>query len=193
MHLVVGLGNPGTEYDGTRHNVGFAVIDRLAAEGATEPFRASKRALVAKATLERCPVLLVKPQTFMNLSGESVGVLARYFRVPTESILVVHDELDFPPGQVRLKPGGGHGGHNGLRNLLVHLEGDFARVRLGIGKPRARGPGQAVGFVLGRLAGAERDAIEAGIDEAVAAVHAVLAHGLEAAMGRVNRAAPAKL
>jgi len=190
MFLVVGLGNPGAEYDGTRHNVGFDVVDALARTGATEGFRNSKRCLVARAVLRGAPCLLVKPQTFMNLSGEAVGPLAHFFKVAPANILVVHDELDFPPGQVRLKPGGGHGGHNGLRNLLLHLPGDFPRVRLGIGKPRLRG--QGVGFVLGRPQGAEHDAIQTAIDEAAEAVCLVLELGLEAAMRRVNLAAAAK-
>lgn len=192
MHLVVGLGNPGAEYDGTRHNVGFEVIDALAREGAHEGFRQSKRCLLAKATLAGSPCLLVKPQLFMNLSGEAVGPLAHFFKVPTSHILVVHDELDFAPGEVRLKPGGGHGGHNGLRDLLLHLSGDFPRVRLGIGKPRQRGKGLGAGFVLGHPQGAERTILDDGVAHAAQAVLWVLEHGLEAAMGRVNRGPASK-
>ncbi len=188
MHLVVGLGNPGTEYDGTRHNVGFEVIDALARVGATEGFRQSKRCLIAKALLAGSPCMLVKPQLFMNLSGEALGPLAHFYKVPTDRILVVHDELDFAPGEVRLKPGGGHGGHNGLRDLLLHLTGDFPRVRLGIGKPRVRGKGMGAGFVLGHPQGAERQALDDGVQAAADAVELVLKLGLEAAMGRINRA-----
>lgn len=185
MHLVVGLGNPGAEYDGTRHNVGFAVIDALARQGALEGFRKAKRALVAKAVLGKQSCLLVKPQTFMNLSGESVGALAQFYKVDPQDIIVVHDELDFPPGQVRIKPYGGHGGHNGLRNLKLHLSGDFPRVRLGIGKPQQAGA--TVGFVLGRATGAQATAIDACLAVAADAVCQILAHGLQAAMGTINR------
>lgn len=187
MFLVVGLGNPGSQYDGTRHNVGFEVIDALAQTGATEGFRQSKRCLIAKAVLAGSPCLLVKPQLFMNLSGEAVGPLAHFYKVPPERILVVHDELDFAPGHVRLKPFGGHGGHNGLRDLLLHLPGDFPRVRLGIGKPRIRGKGKGADFVLARPQGAERVALDEGVTAAAEAVVLTLQLGLEAAMGRVNR------
>lgn len=184
MYVVVGLGNPGQQYDSTRHNVGFEVIDALARQGATENFRNSKRCLVARAILAGQSCLLVKPQTFMNLSGEAVAPLAHFFKVPSHQVLVVHDELDFAPGAVRIKPSGGHGGHNGLRNLLVHLPGDFPRVRIGIGKPRVKG--QGADFVLGRFEGAERAVIVDAVDEAAQAVCWVLELGLEAAMGRIN-------
>lgn len=192
MHLVVGLGNPGAQYVGTRHNVGFAVIDKLAQAGAIEGFRGSKRALVARARLGGADCLLAKPQTFMNLSGEPVAALATFYRLEAHQVLVVHDELDFLPGLVRLKPGGGHGGHNGLRSLMLHLKGDFNRVRLGVGKPPRDGAGEALGVahVLGRATGAQGRAIEAGIDEAAAAVIDILREGMAAAMGHLNRRDP---
>lgn len=190
MYLVVGLGNPGPEFDGTRHNVGFEVVDLLARKAATEGFRSTKRCLVARAVVAGSPCLLVKPQLFMNLSGEAVGPLAQFYKVSTERILVVHDELDFAPGEVRLKPGGGHGGHNGLRDLLLHLPGDFPRVRLGIGKPRLRGKGNGAGFVLGHPKGPERDTLDASVVQAAHAVELVLELGLSAAMGQVNRFSP---
>jgi PTH1 family peptidyl-tRNA hydrolase len=126
----------------------------------------------------------------MNLSGESVGQLAQYFDIPASAVLVVHDELDFAPGVVRLKPGGGHGGHNGLRSLMQHLKGEFARVRLGVGKPPHATAG--ANYVLSRPRGAERDAIEVGVVEAADAVLAVLQDGLERAMGTINQHPPAK-
>lgn len=191
MHLVVGLGNPGAQYVGTRHNVGFAVIDKLAQMGAIEGFRQSKRALVAQARLGDTACLLVKPQTFMNLSGEPTAALAHFFKVAPAHIVVVHDELDFAPGVVRLKPGGGHGGHNGLRNLMLHIKGDFARVRLGVGKPPRDAGGEVMGVahVLGRAQGAQGRAIDAGIEAAADAVVDILREGFDAAMGHLNRRA----
>lgn len=187
MFLLVGLGNPGASYDGTRHNVGFAVVDALARAWGTEAFRRSKKNLVCRARLgpKGDDVLLVKPQTFMNLSGEGVLPLVQFYKVPGSQVVVVHDELDFPCGKVRLKPGGGHGGHNGLRSLLALLPEDFVRVRIGIGK--ARGERGQIGHVLGHFAGAERQAIDEAVDQAQRATEAVVTQGLQAAMNAFNQ------
>ena len=187
MHLLVGLGNPGAEYDATRHNVGFAVLDAIAAAHGTEPFRRSKKNLVCRARLgpRGADALLVKPQTFMNASGEGVLPLVQFYKIPGRRVVVVHDELDFPCGRVRLKPSGGHGGHNGLRDLLRLLPEDFVRVRIGIGK--SRGQSGQVGHVLGRFAGAELRAIDEAIERAAEATVAVATDGLQAAMNRFNQ------
>ena len=187
MHLLVGLGNPGAQYDGTRHNVGFAVVDALAATFATENFRRQKKNLVARARISPGghDVLLVKPQTFMNLSADGVLPRMQFYKVPGAHLVVIHDELDFPCGRVRLKPSGGHGGHNGLRHLLQVLPEDFVRVRVGIGK--ARGQAGQVGHVLGQFAGAERRAIDEAVACAAAASAAVVSDGLQAAMNRFNQ------
>ena len=187
MHLLVGLGNPGAEYDGTRHNVGFAVLDALAAANGGETFRRQKKNLVAKLTLGRGrhDVLLVKPQTYMNLSGEGVLPLVQFYKVPGRQVVVVHDELDFPCGKVRIKPFGGHGGHNGLRNLLQLLPEDFVRIRIGIGKQR--GANGQIGHVLGRFAGPERAAIDEAVEVAQHALQMLVEDGLQAAMNHFNR------
>ena len=151
IKLFVGLGNPGPEYAATRHNAGFWWIDALARELKVQlqPER-SYWGLAARATVQGQALWLLQPQTFMNLSGKSVGALARFFKIQPEQILVAHDELDFAPGQVKLKKGGSHGGHNGLRDIHAQLgSSDYWRLRIGIGHPRTLGLAQeVVDFVL---------------------------------------------
>jgi PTH1 family peptidyl-tRNA hydrolase len=141
IKLFVGLGNPGPEYEDTRHNAGFWWIDALARElKVTLVPERSYWGLMARTTINGQTVWLLQPQTFMNLSGKSVGTLARFFKIPPEEILVVHDELDFEPGQVKLKRGGSHGGHNGLRDIHAQLgSADYWRLRVGIGHPGHKG------------------------------------------------------
>jgi peptidyl-tRNA hydrolase, PTH1 family len=139
IKLIVGLGNPGQQYEKTRHNAGFLFLDSLAVEyrGAWSN-KPAFQALMAECTIAREKVLLLKPQAFMNRSGQSVGKVARYYKITPEEILVVHDELDFDAGVVRLKKDGGHAGHNGLRDIIAHLGAkDFYRLRIGIGRPPA--------------------------------------------------------
>lgn len=181
--LVVGLGNPGPDYAATRHNAGFAVVDLLA-ERVGGRFRAHRgRAAVVEGRvgpLPGAPVVLAKPTCFMNLSGGPVVALCDYFRVPVDRLVVVHDDLDLPFGAVRLKRGGGSGGHNGLRSVSQSLgTPDYLRVRLGIGRPPGRqDPAE---FVLRPFAAAERKDWPYVVDRAADAVEALLADGLEAA------------
>lgn len=186
MFLVCGLGNPGARYDRTRHNVGFEVVDALAARYNFPNPKSEKKSVVYRGVMGDTDVLLQKPQTFMNLSGEALGALARYYRVSPERVIVVHDELDFEPGVVRLKRGGGAGGHNGLRSIIQHLSGaDFIRVRVGVGKP---GPGQpGADWVLSKFAPAERTAIDEAVIVACEAAVQVIDVGVVAAMNDVNR------
>ena len=187
MHLLVGLGNPGQAYAGTRHNVGFAVVERVAAKLGASVFRAQKKNSIARARLKTGDdCLLALPQTFMNLSGESIGPLVRFYKLLPQQVLVVHDELDFPLGRLRFKPSGGHGGHNGLRSLLQHLPGDFSRLRLGIGVLGART--SQLDFVLGRFAPDELDAVERMVEEASAACIDALEAGLATATLRLHGA-----
>lgn len=140
FRLVVGLGNPGPRYAATRHNAGFWFVDQLA-QAKGSPFRLESRftAELARLRLEQAEDLwLLKPQTFMNRSGLAVQKVAAYYRIPPEAMLIVHDDLDLPPGVARLKRGGGHGGHNGLRDLHQHLGANYARLRIGIGHPGQR-------------------------------------------------------
>jgi PTH1 family peptidyl-tRNA hydrolase len=188
--LVVGLGNPGPEFEGTRHNVGADVVTLLA-ERHHARLRAEK-GLHAQASTVRIhdrPVLLAIPSTYVNESGLAVTNLVRRAGLGPDGLgrrlVVVHDELDLPPGRVKIKAGGGSAGHNGLKSIDSHLKtNDYVRVRIGIGKPPGRQPG--ADFVLKRPAAAERELLAVAVAEAADAVEAVLADGVEAAMNRVN-------
>lgn len=184
--LVVGLGNPGTEFDGTRHNVGFAVIDLLARRHGGRLKAGKERALVDEVRLGQQRVALAKPTTYMNLSGESVSPLVRRFGIDdAKALVVVHDELDLPTGTVRVKIGGGLAGHNGLRSIKAHLHDDaFVRVRIGVGKPPSKE--QGADHVLKRVGRADREALDVAIEVAADAVELIVAEGPEAAMNRVN-------
>jgi PTH1 family peptidyl-tRNA hydrolase len=183
MMLVVGLGNPGKKYDGTRHNVGFEIIRQVARQHGFPAAKSIKSAEVQKGSIGGQEVLLAQPMTYMNLSGDAVGGLARYYKIEVEDIVVVHDELDFEPGVVRIKNGGGHGGHNGLRSIIGHMGREFLRVRVGVGKPEAEG----ADHVLSRFSGNERILINEAIDRAVKAVEMLVREGEEAAMRTFNR------
>ena len=161
IRLIVGLGNPGADYTDTRHNAGFWFLDDLAQQQSAS-FRFDKRFNAAEAKIHSNSkdIILLKPQTFMNRSGQSVGAVARYYKLPPPQILVVHDELDLDAGDNRLKQGGGHGGHNGLRDIINHLgEKDFFRLRVGIGHPGDRN--QVVNYVLHKPSISDQNAIEA--------------------------------
>jgi PTH1 family peptidyl-tRNA hydrolase len=185
MHLVVGLGNPGREYEKTRHNVGFEVIDELARAGSFGGFKTQANARVAKGTIGGNETLLVKPMTFMNLSGDAVGSLLRFYKLGPEALVVVHDELDFEPGVVRVKIGGGHGGHNGLKSIIAHVSRDFTRVRVGVGKPPSREVG--ADHVLSGFDKKERALVDEAVALAVKAVETILSEGIPAAMNEFNR------
>jgi PTH1 family peptidyl-tRNA hydrolase len=190
--LVVGLGNPGAEFEGTRHNVGADVVTLLA-ERHHARLR-SEKGLHAQASTVRIhdrPVLLAIPSTYVNESGLALTNLVRRAGLGPDGLgsrlVVIHDELDLPPGRVKIKAGGGSAGHNGLKSIDSHLKtNDYVRVRIGIGKPPGRQPG--ADFVLKRPAAAERELLAEAIAEAADAVEAVLADGVEAAMNRVNTA-----
>ncbi len=135
MWLLVGLGNPGSEYARQRHNFGFMVVDMLADQARAAPWKSKFQGLLTECTIDNERVLLLKPQTYMNLSGQSVAEVARFYKIPIEKIIVFHDELDLPLGKIRIKCGGGHGGHNGLRSLDTCMGQNYKRVRLGIDHP----------------------------------------------------------
>lgn len=155
MKLFVGLGNPGAKYAANRHNIGFMAVDRIAADHGFGPWKSAFKALVAEGRLGREKVLLLKPQTFMNLSGEAVQAAAAFYKIPPEDITVFHDELDLAPGKLRLKQGGGHAGHNGLRSIHGHLGEAYGRVRLGIGHPGHKD--RVAAYVLNDFAKADQD------------------------------------
>ena len=189
IRLIVGLGNPGREYVQTRHNAGFWFVDALAMrhQGA---FTATPKFFgdVAKVQIEAQPVWLLKPSTFMNRSGRAVAALAGFYRISPEQILVVHDELDLPPGQAKMKKGGGHAGHNGLKDIQAQLgSAQFWRLRLGIGHPRTLGLEQAViDFVLHAPRREEQAAIDAQIEDTLAIVPDAVAGALDEATRRLH-------
>ncbi len=183
--LVVGLGNPGREYRDTRHNIGFMVIDQLCKSLGVSMTRVQSRALIATGTLEGQKIVLAKPQTFMNLSGQAVGGLVRFYKSPADRLLVAHDDLDLPLGTLRLRPGGGSAGQKGMGSIIQQLgTQEFARLRLGIGRP----PGQMdpAAYVLQRFTGAEQEILSQVLDRAVAAVRTIIREGLNAAMNQYN-------
>lgn len=187
--LIVGLGNPGSKYAKNRHNVGFMVLDQLASDVGTTVSRSKFKGHYATATVEGRSVALLKPMTFMNLSGQSVVPARTFFNVANADIIVVHDELDMPFGTVKLKVGGGHAGHNGLRSIIAQLGGrDFIRLRVGIGRPVH---GAVSNYVLSDFAKEERDWLPDLVDRSVAALRLVLADGLQKAMNQVNTRAGA--
>jgi peptidyl-tRNA hydrolase, PTH1 family len=186
--IVVGLGNPGREYQGNRHNVGF-MVDELLASRVGAKFGRHKRA-VAEVAEGRLgfggpKLILVKPLTFMNLSGAPVAALSQFFKVPVENVIAVHDELDVPYGQVRAKRGGGEGGHNGLRSMSKSLgTKEYARVRFGIGRPPGRQ--DPAGYVLSDFSGAERKELDFLVDRAADVVEAVILEGVEWAQNKYH-------
>ena len=155
MKLWVGLGNPGAKYAGNRHNIGWMAVDRIASEHGFAPFRAKFQGALSEGVLGSEKVLLLKPETFMNLSGQSVGEAMRFYKLTPEDVTVFHDELDLAPGKVRVKQGGGHAGHNGLRSIHQHIGEAYGRVRLGIGHPGHKD--RVSGYVLSDFAKADAD------------------------------------
>jgi peptidyl-tRNA hydrolase, PTH1 family len=190
IRLLVGLGNPGPEYDATRHNAGFWWIDEVARtlRASLVPER-SYYGLVARVNRPEGPLWLLEPMTFMNLSGKSVAALARFFKIAPHEILVAHDELDLLPGQVKLKQGGGHAGHNGLKDLHAQLgSADYWRLRLGIGHPGVKA--DVIHYVLRKPPAAEREAIDKAIELTLGALDLLLAGDMERAMMKVHAKPP---
>lgn len=184
-YLIVGLGNPGPKYQGTRHNAGFLVLDRLADEAGIAVTRKQFGGLYGEGTLDGHRLFLLKPQTFMNLSGRSVAEAVRFHKLSLDQIVVVHDELDIPFGQVKIKEGGGHGGHNGLRSMVQELAGNqFVRVRFGID----RSPGSdTAGYVLAPFPREQQLQLPLLIDRTVALLRLLLSDGLAKAMNHYNK------
>ena len=190
IRLFVGLGNPGPEYEATRHNAGFWWTDALARRWncQLQPDR-SYHGLVARRTQRGTPVWLLQPMTYMNLSGKSVAALARFFKIEPAEILVVHDELDLLPGQMKLKQGGSAAGHNGLKDIQAQLGNpEFWRLRLGIGHPGVKA--EVAAYVLRKPPAAEREAIEACIDRSLDAVDRMLGTDMPAAMMQMHAKPP---
>ncbi len=186
MMLVVGLGNPGQKYDDTRHNIGFEVLDSLAERVSARVSDKKFKALVGRSHLADQDFLLMKPQTYMNLSGESVGPALGFYKLSTKDVVVVHDDLDLPLGRIQIKKGGGHGGHNGLRSLKQHLPDDgFIRIRVGVGRPPPRW--DTADYVLSRFKGEEAAEVERVVEVAIGAIESIIKDGLPKAMNLHNR------
>jgi PTH1 family peptidyl-tRNA hydrolase len=189
LKLIVGLGNPGADYARTRHNAGWWFVNALAAQAGAS-FRAEPRrhGELARARIADCELWLLKPTDFMNRSGAAVASVAGFYRVAPTELLVVHDDIDLPPGVCRLKQGGGHGGHNGVRDVIAQLGADFWRLRFGVGHPGDRD--LVIDAVLDRPTAAEQVAIDEALQRALAALPMMLTEGAQKAMHRLHSANP---
>ncbi|MCB9758841.1 MAG: aminoacyl-tRNA hydrolase [Alphaproteobacteria bacterium] len=185
MWFIVGLGNPGRKYEETRHNAGFLVVDRLAERWGISCDRSQLGALVGDGQVRGERAVLAKPQSYMNRSGQPTRSLLGFYKQGTDRLVVVHDEVDLPFGTIRVKRGGGHGGHNGLRDLNTHLpDSGYARVRVGVSRPPEGW--DTADYVLGKWSPAQRDGLSDCVDRATDAVEAILTEGLTAAMNTYN-------
>lgn len=189
LSLIVGLGNPGSEYAQTRHNAGFWYVKQLA-----DQYRISLKndprffGISGRGTIEGQEVRLLLPTTFMNRSGQSVAPFVKFFQIPVQQILIAHDELDMPAGTIRLKTGGGHGGHNGLRDIVPHIGADFHRLRIGIGHPGSRE--KVTGHVLGKAPQAEQNLLDQAIEQALQQTHLLVNGDVAKAMNQLNAFKP---
>ena len=186
MYLIAGLGNPTKEYDKTRHNVGFSVIDVLADRYRIDINEKKHKALCGRGVIEGQKVLLLKPQTFMNLSGESIRAAADYYKIEPEEMIVIYDDISLDVGQLRIRKKGSAGGHNGIKNIIAHLGTQvFPRIKVGVGeKPKNY---DLADYVLGHFSKAERAQMEEGDDRATEAVRLILAGEIDAAMNQYNK------
>jgi len=185
MHIIAGLGNPGTRYHMTRHNVGFETIDFLAAQYRLTNFRSRHKALISEGMIQGKKVMLVKPQTYMNNSGESLAEILSYYRVDPGKLIVIYDDIDLDPGKLRIRQKGGPGTHNGMRSIVSLLKTeDFPRVRIGIGKPAPQM--DLSNFVLSKFTDEERRLVNEAIEKAVLAVATMVCASVEVAMGKYN-------
>lgn len=186
MYLIVGLGNPGREYENTRHNAGFDALDALAEKLGTEVKEKKHRGLCGKGMIGMEKVILLKPQTYMNLSGESVRAAADFYKIDNEHMIVLYDDIDLDVGKLRVRAKGSAGGHNGIKNIIAHMgTQEFPRVRIGVGAKPDRM--DLADYVLGRFSQVERPVMEDAFEEAAEAAIAVVEDGIDAAMNRFNR------
>lgn len=184
--LIVGLGNPGNKYHGTRHNIGFEMIDHISQAQGVLLNTIQSKALIGIGSVGAVPILLAKPQSYMNFSGESVGPLAAYYQVPLRHILLVYDEMSLPNGVLRLQPKGGHGYHNGVKSVMEHLDGcrDFPRLCIGIGNPPGKMDMKA--YLLQKFSSIERNQVDAALEQGVDAVRNLVLHGFNRQTTRFN-------
>jgi PTH1 family peptidyl-tRNA hydrolase len=189
QRIIAGLGNPGAEYEGTRHNAGFVALDRLAAELSVRVSKLKFKALVGEGVIRGVSVLLVKPAAFMNLSGDSVAEAARFYGVPPERVIVIYDDCALPLGKLRVRERGSAGGHNGVKSVIQRLNTDaFARIRIGVGEKPERW--DLTDYVLSRFSKNEAAVIETAAEKAAEAARLIVSEGAEAAMNRFNGGQP---
>lgn len=186
MYVIIGLGNPGKEYADTKHNVGFRVIDKLAYKYNIDVSKFKHRAFTGDGIIDGNKILLVKPQTYMNLSGESIKEIMSFYKVPIENMIVIFDDISLPPGMIRVKEKGSAGGHNGIKNIIAHMGTDeFSRIKVGIGeKPNGW---DLADYVLAKFSADDAPLIETGIDNAVNAVEIMLSSCIKDAMNKFNK------
>ncbi|KAL7582502.1 peptidyl-tRNA hydrolase, mitochondrial [Lactuca sativa] len=190
--LIVGLGNPGKLYNRTRHNVGFEMVDAIAEAEGISMSNVSFKAFFGKGCIGNTPLMLAKPQTFMNVSGESVGAIVSFYKIPPKQVLVIYDDLDLPFGKLRLLPKGGHGGHNGMKSIINHLKGnrEFPRLRIGIGRPP--GKMEAAAYVLKRFNKQESEELDFTFQTGIEAIRILLLQGFDKSATFVNSPKPLK-
>lgn len=186
MILVAGLGNPGKEYSSSRHNIGFMVVDEIARRLGVNIKKRGFKSLFAESFLEGKKLLLLKPQTYMNLSGEAISDAVEFFKIPLKDVIVVHDEIDLPLGSMKIKTGGGSAGHKGVQSIISRLgDSGFVRVRVGIGKPIQKS--EVIDHVLSGFEGGEKRIMEDMVDRTADAVSEIILRGLDSAMNKFNR------
>jgi PTH1 family peptidyl-tRNA hydrolase len=187
--MIVGLGNPGREYRETRHNIGFMVVDRMAEKHGIKLSRVQNKAIIGSGIVAGMKVILVKPQTFMNLSGQSVTALVRFYKIQQTELIIAHDDVDLPFGTIRMRPGGGSAGQKGIASI-INLLGtqDFPRMRMGVGRPPGRM--DAAAYVLQTFSLSEQEMLQNFLNKAVDALNCYVEDGLETAMNRFNQAEP---
>ena len=186
MYIIAGLGNPGTQYEMTRHNIGFHTIDYIADELNVKVKKLKFKALYGECEIAGEKVLLVKPQTYMNLSGESIGDFSRFYKIKPENIIIINDDISLDTGRIRVRPKGSAGGHNGLKSIIYHLNSDeFPRVKMGVGAPQNKDYDLA-DFVLGRFTKEEIPIMEKAIIKAAAAAEEIIRSGAASAMNKYN-------
>lgn len=184
--LVVGLGNPGDEYKNTRHNIGFDAVDLLHQKFSGTPYRLKHKALISETKIVGRRVFLVKPQTYMNLSGEAVGEICRFYKIPLQNIIVIFDDISLDVGKMRIRRSGSHGGHNGMKNISEHLSSnDILRIKIGIGK-KPHPDYDLKDWVLGKFSAVDKENKELSLTKTVASVEEIISGNIERAMNKYN-------
>ena len=185
MYLIIGLGNPEEEYSKTRHNMGFNAINKIADQYGIKVNKSKFQGLYESAIIEGKKVMLIKPQTYMNLSGECIKQFVDFYKIPNEDILVIYDDMDIEPGKIKIRKKGGAGGHNGMKSIIKILgTEEFARIRTGIGRPKHNG--DDINYVIGAIPEEEIPKLQEGVEKAKEAVIEILKNGIDSAMNKLN-------